>query len=605
MDLQDLKVHKNALKWSLIRFYFKDFKKYFLTVSFVIIAFQLLQIASIFLLQYTIQAFSNQTKPLETILHIAAGIIGVYFFQCLINVFTNLCTNKLGYLIEAKMSLLVVSKLRYLSMKFLDQNSAGDIYAHMSDDALSIHLGVMGFYAEANKMVFGSIGFGIALLVVSPYLALIGLAVYGTLMCLNILLYKRSRTWNEYKRADFVVMNNFIEEAISAHAAIDNFSQQKYFTDKFDRINSGVYKNVMRSTVVAQMMFPWSIFAMRLLNAALTVSFLLLSIAKIPLPGITPNIDPVTGQVAFGILVSLSLLSNTFAEFFTNFNNTIPGFIAARTSLLKINEIMKVDHEVNWNKTLDVSKFKDGIDIKFDQVCFNYLPNQPTLMNISFEAKAHQKVAIIGPTGAGKTTITNLITKFYDYQTGDITFNNQSIKEISRESVRSQISSVLQDSYLFNESVLDNIKRGKPDATYLEVVQAAMKAQAHELIKSLPNGYHTIIGDKQNLSQGQKQLICIARAIISDAKIIILDEATSSVDTSTELKIQKAIDHLMHERTAIVIAHRLSTIINSDLILIIQSGQIVASGTHNELLKNSQIYQDLYYANYKKQNLKF
>lgn len=419
-------------------------------------------------------------------------------------------------------------------------------------------------------------------------------------MSLNILLYKRSKKWNQYKRADFVVMNNFIEETISAHAAIDNFSQQKYFIDKFDRINSGVYKNVMRSTVVSQMMFPWTIFAMRLLNVALTVSFLLLSIAKIPLPGVAPNIDPINGQIAFGVLVSLSLLSNTFGEFFTNFNNTIPGFIAAQTSLLKINEIIKTENELDWAKTLDESKFKNGINIKFDQVCFNYLPNQPTLLNVSFEVKAHQKVAIIGPTGAGKTTITNLINKFYDFEMGDITFNDQSIKEVSRESVRSQISTVLQESYLFNESVLENIKRGKPNATYLEVVQAAMKAQVHDLIKSLPNGYHTIIGDNQNLSQGQKQLICIARAIISDAKIIILDEATSSVDTATELKIQKAIDYLIHERTSIVIAHRLSTIINSDLILVVKSGKIVASGRHNELIKSSEIYQELYYANYNK-----
>ena len=236
--------------------------------------------------------------------------------------------------------------------------------------------------------------------------------------------------------------------------------------------------------------------------------------------------------------------------------------------------------------------------MRFENVNFNYLKNTPTLKNINFVAKKNQRIAIIGPTGAGKTTITNLINKFYDINNGFIYFNDVDITNKSRESVREHISIVLQDPFLFSESIYENIKKGKMNATKEEIIAAAKKAQVHDLILSFPKDYATVIDEKQNLSQGQKQLITIARAIISDAKIIILDEATSSVDTQTEHKLQLAINNLLKGRTSFIVAHRLSTIINSDLILVIKDGEIIAQGNHDYLIKNSPFYQELYYANF-------
>ena len=399
------------------------------------------------------------------------------------------------------------------------------------------------------------------------------------------------------KRQDFGEMNGYIEEMIHGQNVVANFDEQAYFVKKLDNMIKNLYKNWVKAQYSSQIIFPWSIFSMRLMNAVLIVSYLLISIKGIHLPGIVSNIDPVTNMISFGGLVSISLFGNFFCDNFSQLSNAIPIFIIARTSLAKIDEIVKTPNEIDWDEKLVIDD-SQGIEVRFENVNFNYSKNKPTLKNINFVAKKNQKIAIIGPTGAGKTTITNLINKFYDINSGHIYFNDVDITNKSRASVREHISIVLQDPFLFSESIYENIKKGKMNATKEEIVEAAKKAQAHELILSFEKDYGTVISEKQSLSQGQKQLITIARAIVSDAKIIILDEATSSVDTQTEHKLQLAINNLLKGRTSFVVAHRLSTIINSDLILVVKDGEIIAQGNHDYLIKNSSFYQDLYYTNF-------
>jgi ATP-binding cassette subfamily B protein len=239
--------------------------------------------------------------------------------------------------------------------------------------------------------------------------------------------------------------------------------------------------------------------------------------------------------------------------------------------------------------------------VEADHMDFEYVPGKPVLKDISFYVKPQQIVALVGPTGAGKTTIVNLITKFYDITGGDLRIDGISIKKIKRESLRKNITMVLQDTYLFSTSIYENIHYGRLDATRQDVIKAAKMARAHNFIMQLPKGYDTILEDNgSNLSQGQRQLLAIARAFLSNSRIVILDEATSSIDTKTEIEIQSAMDELMKERTSFIIAHRLSTIKNADNILVIKQGRIIEQGKHDELIKNNGFYAELYNSQFKK-----
>ncbi|UIU15130.1 ABC transporter ATP-binding protein/permease [Ureaplasma urealyticum] len=588
---------KPVSKLHLIYYYFKDFKKSFIGLSIAIVLWLAATIAATFLLQETVDKYAVANGVVDTVVKMCGGLIGIYFLSFIFLLIMNEFAIRISFKIESHLSMMVINRIRYLPMKYFDVNKSGEIFTKTLSDPTSVQDGIVNFYIELNKTFFGALGFGIALLVTSPYIALIGIAIYTLVMLFNILIFKKSRQLMRKKRQDFGEMNGYIEEMIHGQNVVANFDEQAYFVKKLDNMIKNLYKNWVKAQYSSQIIFPWSIFSMRLMNAVLIVSYLLISIKGIHLPGIVSNIDPVTNMISFGGLVSISLFGNFFCDNFSQLSNAIPIFIIARTSLAKIDEIVKTPNEIDWDEKLVIDD-SQGIEVRFENVNFNYSKNKPTLKNINFVAKKNQKIAIIGPTGAGKTTITNLINKFYDINSGHIYFNDVDITNKSRASVREHISIVLQDPFLFSESIYKNIKKGKMNATKEEIVEAAKKAQAHELILSFEKDYGTVISEKQSLSQGQKQLITIARAIVSDAKIIILDEATSSVDTQTEHKLQLAINNLLKGRTSFVVAHRLSTIINSDLILVVKDGEIIAQGNHDYLIKNSSFYQDLYYTNF-------
>ncbi|AAF30465.1 ABC transporter ATP-binding protein [Ureaplasma parvum] len=594
---QQLQTNKPVSKLYLIYYYFKDFKKVFIGLSIAIIFWLSTTIAATFLLQETVDKYAIANGIVDTVVKMCAGLIGIYFFSFIFLLIINEFAIRISFKIESHLSMMVINRIRYLPMKYFDINKSGEIFTKTLSDPTSVQDGIVNFYIELNKAIFGAIGFGTALLITSPYIALIGIVIYVLVMLFNILIFKKSHQLMRIKRQNFGEMNGYIEEMIYGQNVVANFNEQVFFIKKLDNMIKKLYKNWIKAQYSSQIIFPWSIFSMRLMNAVLIVSYLLISIKGIHLPGLINNIDPTTNIISFGGLVSISLFGNFFCDNFSQLSNTIPIFIVARTSLAKIDEIVKTPNEINWNEKLIIDA-SQGIEVRFENVNFNYLKNTPTLKNINFVAKRNQRIAIIGPTGAGKTTITNLINKFYDINNGFIYFNDVDITNKSRESVREHISIVLQDPFLFSESIYENIKKGKMNATKEEIIAAAKKAQVHDLILSFPKDYATVIDEKQNLSQGQKQLITIARAIISDAKIIILDEATSSVDTQTEHKLQLAINNLLKGRTSFIIAHRLSTIINSDLILVIKDGEIIAQGNHDYLIKNSPFYQELYYANF-------
>jgi ATP-binding cassette subfamily B protein len=289
-----------------------------------------------------------------------------------------------------------------------------------------------------------------------------------------------------------------------------------------------------------------------------------------------------------------------------NLNSPISQLIAALGSLFlavasaeRVLEVVKQPIEQDEPDAKDLKEVYGLVEA--EHLDFAYTPKKPVLKNINFYVKPQQIVALVGPTGAGKTTIVNLITKFYDISGGDLKIDGISIKKIKRESLRKNITMVLQDTYLFSTSIYHNILYGRLNATRQEVIKAAKMARAHNFIMQLPKGYDTILEDNgSNLSQGQRQLLAIARAFLSNSKIVILDEATSSIDTKTEIEIQQAMDELMKERTSFIIAHRLSTIKNADNILVIKQGRIVEQGKHDELIKQKGFYAELYNSQFKK-----
>jgi ATP-binding cassette subfamily B protein len=271
----------------------------------------------------------------------------------------------------------------------------------------------------------------------------------------------------------------------------------------------------------------------------------------------------------------------------------------ALASAERVLEVLKEPIEKDNDDAQDLKEIYGLVEA--EHLDFSYVPNKPVLKDINFYVKPQQIVALVGPTGAGKTTIVNLITKFYDITKGDLKIDGISIKKIKRESLRKNITMVLQDTYLFSTTILENIHYGRLSATKKEIIQAAKTARAHNFIMQLPKGYDTVLEDNgSNLSQGQRQLLAIARAFLSNSKIVILDEATSSIDTKTEMEIQKAMDELVKNRTSFVIAHRLSTIKNADNILVINHGEIIEQGKHDELIKRKGFYAKLYNSQFKK-----
>ena len=408
-------------------------------------------------------------------------------------------------------------------------------------------------------------------------------------------------------------MNGFIEERVSGLKIISLFKMKEKSQAEFNQINKELTKNSIVAQASTNMLMPINIF----MN---NISFVL--IASIGIFGMFTGgkdghgwISANWGVIHFGApsyvppefagVVEKTTLLIVFTLFMRNLNNPIGQLTAALGSIFlalasaeRVLEVLKQPDEKDDDDAKDLKEVYGLIEA--ENLDFSYLPKKPILKKINFHVKPGQNVALVGPTGAGKTTIVNLITKFYDISSGDLKIDGISIKKIKRESLRKNITMVLQDTYLFSNTIYENIRYGKLSASKKEIIAAAKMARAHHFIMQLPKGYNTILEDNGgNLSQGQRQLLAIARAFLSNSKIVILDEATSSIDTKTEIEIQSAMNALMKNRTAFVIAHRLSTIKNADMIFVIDDGKIVERGKHEQLLAHKGFYAKLYNSQFK------
>lgn len=472
-------------------------------------------------------------------------------------------------------------KLTRLPLRFYDQTKVGELLSMTSTDIDKIsEILVIGF--NQFMLAFFDLICGIVIMLyISPTLTLIVLAVLVVSLTATYFISKANQKAFNKNLATLAEYNAVSEELYSGAMLIKAFNTQASSEEKIREANEKQYKAHLKAQFMNYVIYP----VIRIINqAAFIISALVGAIMVIQ------------GNMTLGVVQAYLQYVSQVSEPVTQFSFVINYLQAALAAVERVSEILNAEEETEEPATPVALEAPKG-EIEFRHVNFGYLPGKILMKDVSFTAKANQTIAVVGPTGAGKTTLVNLLMRFYEVNGGQILFDGKSTQGMTRQYLRSLLGMVLQDTWLFRGTVAENIAYGKKDATREEIIEAAKLAQCDNFIRTLPDGYDTIISSEQSvLSQGQQQLLTIARAALANPNVMILDEATSSIDTITEQRIQKALAELMKNRTSFIIAHRLSTIRNADLILVMRDGDIIETGTHEELLSWDSFYSQLYRA---------
>ena len=475
-------------------------------------------------------------------------------------------------------------KLSRLTVSFFDRHQDGDILSRFTSDLDNI----LQAFNESLVSVMTNIALYIGLLIVmfakNVTLALITIASTPIAVIMLIVILKLARKYTNLQPKEVGKLNAYMDESISGQKAVIVQGIQEDVIAGFVEQNERVRKATFKGRLFSGILFP-VMNGMSLVNTAIVIfvgSAVLLN---------DQNIETAT---ALGLIVMFTQFSQQYYQPIIQLAASWGSLQLAFTGAERIQEMFDAEEEIRPQDAPVFNELKEGVEIS--KVDFSYLPGKPILKDVSISAPKGKMIAVVGPTGSGKTTIMNLINRFYDVDAGSISFDGTDIRELDLDSLRSQVGIVLQDSVLFSGTIRDNIRFGVPDASQ-EMVEAAAKAtHIHEYIESLPDKYDTLINDDQSVfSTGQKQLISIARTLMTDPQVLILDEATSNVDTVTESKIQNAMEAIVAGRTSFVIAHRLKTILNADQIIVLKDGEVIEQGNHHELLKLGGFYSELYH----------
>ena len=475
-------------------------------------------------------------------------------------------------------------KLSRLTVSFFDRHQDGDILSRFTSDLDNI----LQAFNESLVSVMTNIALYIGLLIVmfakNVTLALITIASTPIAVIMLIVILKLARKYTNLQQKEVGKLNAYMDESISGQKAVIVQGIQDDVIAGFVEQNERVRKATFKGRMFSGILFP-VMNGMSLVNTAIVIfvgSAVLLN---------DKNIETAT---ALGLIVMFTQFSQQYYQPIIQLAASWGSLQLAFTGAERIQEMFDAEEEIRPQDAPAFSELKDGVEIR--NIDFSYLPGKPILKDVSISAPKGKMIAVVGPTGSGKTTIMNLINRFYDVDAGNISFDGRDIREFDLDSLRSKVGIVLQDSVLFSGTIRDNIRFGVPDASQ-EMVEAAAKAtHIHEYIESLPDKYDTLIDDDQSVfSTGQKQLISIARTLMTDPQVLILDEATSNVDTVTESKIQNAMEAIVAGRTSFVIAHRLKTILNADQIIVLKDGEVIEQGNHHELLKLGGFYSELYH----------
>ncbi|WP_343106325.1 ABC transporter ATP-binding protein [Clostridioides difficile] len=484
-------------------------------------------------------------------------------------------SQKVSYNLRKEIS----AKLDRLPMKYFDTKTHGEILSRITNDIDTLNQSLNQSMTQLITSVTTMIGVLIMMLSISGIMTLVAVLILPISMFVISRIIKKSQKYFRYQQEYLGNVNGQVEETYSGQTIVKAFNREDEVIEEFDKLNDSLYNSAWKSQFLSGIMQPLMMFIGNLGYVMVSILGGWLAIKK---------------TIEVGDIQSFIQYVRNFTQPMTQIAQVANLLQSTAAASERVFELLEEEEEV---QIVENAVSIDGLEgkIDFENVNFGYNPNKTIINDFSVNVKPGQKVAIVGPTGAGKTTIVKLLMRFYDVNSGSILIDGHNIKDFNRSELREMFGMVLQDTWLFSGSIMENIRYGKLNATDEEVIEAAKSAHVHRFIKTLPDGYKMKLNEEaSNVSQGQKQLLTIARAILADPKILILDEATSSVDTRTEVLIQKAMDNLMEGRTSFVIAHRLSTIRDADMILVMNEGDIVEQGNHEELLKKGGFYANLY-----------
>jgi len=473
-------------------------------------------------------------------------------------------------------------KFTRLPLKYFDSKQHGDIMSRMTNDADNINNTLSQGLSQFISSMIGIVGALIMMLVISPMLTLIAVIVLPLSFGVTMTIVKKSQNFYKAQQKTLGELNSHVEEMLSGHAVVKAFGYESKSKEYFEKINARLYEAGWKAQFMSVIIFPIMNFISNLGYAAVCVA---------------GGLMVAVGKLALGDIQAFILYIRMFTQPVAQAAGMANMLQSAVASAERIFELLDETEEVQ--ETESVNQGTQNGSVSFENVSFGYSVDKPLFEGLTLIAEQGSTVAIVGPTGAGKTTLVNLLMRFYETWGGQIAVDGLAITDMKRATLRKKFGMVLQDTWLFTGTIKENIAYGFPEATNEAIINAAKAAHAHHFIEALPEGYNTLLKeDASNISQGEKQLLTIARAILADPEMLILDEATSSVDTRTEMLIQNAMNTLMKGRTAFVIAHRLSTIRNAGLILVMDKGKIVETGTHVGMLAKGGFYADLYKAQF-------
>lgn len=522
---------------------------------------------------------SNSAIQMSLVVKICLTLIVIYLVSALSGylqgLFMNISTQRLSKGLRRDIS----QKINRLPLKYLDDTPYGDVLSRITNDVDSMTSALNSSITLLISSVILFFGCIIMMFITNWILAICAIVSSFLGIALISLIVGKSNKYFIQQQKTLGDLNGHIEEVYSGHNVIKAYNAEREVTEVFNKHNKNLTECAWKSQFLSSLMGPLMHFIGNLGYVVVAVVGAALAINNSP--------------EFFGVIIAFIMYVRLFTQPLSQFAQCITNVQTIAASSERVFEILNEKEQSDEShKTKVLNKVKG--DVEFRNVKFGYDEDKTIIKNFSLKVKAGQKVAIVGPTGAGKTTIVNLLMRFYDVNSGEILIDGVPTSELTRENVHDLFSMVLQDTWLFDGTVKENIVYSKKDVSMQKIINACKECGLHHFIKTLPNGYDTILTDTTTISAGQKQLLTIARAMIQDSPMLILDEATSSVDTRTEVLIQKAMDKLLKGRTSFIIAHRLSTIKNADIIIVMKDGNVIESGNHNELISKHGFYEKLY-----------